>query len=79
VTIRRRLPEGGYADWVGALERAAPEEVAVRHRSGALRSFAASEIAIAHLVEGRPPRRAGPPPAGLAPGQPKPGETGPPQ
>ncbi|MDR1393244.1 MAG: hypothetical protein LBJ62_04670 [Bifidobacteriaceae bacterium] len=50
VTIRRRLPDGGYADTVGTLEEADLDHVAVRHRSGELRLIAASDIAIAHLV-----------------------------
>ncbi|MDR2347010.1 MAG: hypothetical protein LBD90_00010 [Bifidobacteriaceae bacterium] len=56
VTIRRRLPEGGYSDWVGGLEQASPDRIAVRRRSGELRWFEAGEIAIAHLVpSGRRP------------------------
>ncbi|MDR0366770.1 MAG: hypothetical protein LBH68_08095 [Bifidobacteriaceae bacterium] len=50
VTIRRRLPEGGYADSVGVLEQATADEVAVRHKSGTLRHIPAAEIAIAHLI-----------------------------
>ncbi|MDR0592637.1 MAG: hypothetical protein LBG60_05130 [Bifidobacteriaceae bacterium] len=51
VTIRRRLPEGGYADTVGTLERAEPGYVEVRHRSGRLRRVEAASIAIAHLIK----------------------------
>ncbi|MDR2565867.1 MAG: hypothetical protein LBC97_07380 [Bifidobacteriaceae bacterium] len=52
VTIRRRLPEGGYADTVGVLEAASPDHVEVRHRSGDLRRIDASVIAIAHRIPG---------------------------
>jgi hypothetical protein len=50
VTIRRRLPEGGYADWVGTLEEADEHGVQVRRRTGESRYFTAPEIAIAHRV-----------------------------
>jgi ribosome maturation factor RimP len=56
VTIRRTLPEGGYSDWVGVLEEAAPTHVTVRHRSGAVRRIEKAEIAIAHLIQPKPPR-----------------------
>jgi hypothetical protein len=56
VTIRRRLPEGGFSDWVGRLEDAGPGHVVVRRRSGEARRFEAAEIAIAHRVRERPPR-----------------------
>jgi hypothetical protein len=55
VTIRRHLPEGGFSDWVGVLEEASSDHVAVRRRSGELRRFAAAEIAIAHRVRQRGP------------------------
>jgi hypothetical protein len=50
VTIRRRLPEGGFADMVGVLEAASLDHVLVRHRSGQLRRIDADSIAIAHLI-----------------------------
>jgi hypothetical protein len=53
VTIRRRLPEGGFTDTVGTLEAAGPDFVEVRHRSGDLRRISADLIAIAHLVQPR--------------------------
>jgi ribosome maturation factor RimP len=56
VTIRRHLPAGGYADWVGVLEQATPETVTVRHRSGEARRFEVGEVAIAHLIRERPTR-----------------------
>jgi ribosome maturation factor RimP len=56
VTIRRRLPQGGRADWVGVLEAAEPDAVTVRHRSGVARRFARAEIEIAHLIRDRPSR-----------------------
>ncbi|MDR1118012.1 MAG: hypothetical protein LBL01_01760 [Bifidobacteriaceae bacterium] len=54
VTIRRRLPEGGYSDWVGVLEEASAAELAVRRRTGELRRFRADQIAIAHLIREAP-------------------------
>jgi hypothetical protein len=65
VTIRRRLPTGGYSDWVGVLEEATPAGVMVRHRDGRVRRIGTEDIAIAHLIPGRPARtRSG----GLRPG-----------
>jgi hypothetical protein len=48
------LPDAAYADWVGVLEQAEPNFVAVRHRSGELRRFEADEIVIAHRIVDRP-------------------------
>jgi hypothetical protein len=55
LTVRRRLPEGGYADFVGALLEADTQGLALRHRSGEVRRFERSEIAIVHQITTRGP------------------------
>jgi hypothetical protein len=57
VTIRRRLPEGGYSDVVGMLERADESTLAVRDKKGRLIEIARAEIALSKLVPSQPSRR----------------------
>jgi ribosome maturation factor RimP len=57
VTIRRRLPEGGYSDVVGVLEHADESTVAVRDKRGQLVTIGRAEIAAARVVTSKPPLR----------------------
>ena len=64
VVVRRRLPEGGYADVLGDLVEVGPDGVLVATRRGAVR-VAAADIALGKPVPPAPPRRA--PRAGPSP------------
>jgi len=50
VTVRRRLPEGGYSDVVGVLEHAGAAFVTVRTHDGKRHEIVRSEIAAARVV-----------------------------
>jgi ribosome maturation factor RimP len=56
VTVRRRLPEGGYSDVVGVLEHAGPAFVTVRTHDGQRHEIVRSEIAAARVVTAPPLR-----------------------
>ncbi|MGH2785405.1 MAG: hypothetical protein ACRDJ1_09085 [Actinomycetota bacterium] len=56
VSVRRRLPEGGYTDVVGVLETCDDDSFGVRDRSGSLRSVARTEVVAAKVVP-PPPKR----------------------
>jgi len=57
VVVRRRLPEGGYADVLGDLLEVGPEGVVVATRRGPVR-VAAADIALGKPVPPAPARRA---------------------
>jgi hypothetical protein len=59
VTVRRTLPEGGYADLIGVCEQADASSVTIRNKNGEAIVIARSEIVAARVV-GSPSRR-GPP------------------
>lgn len=54
VTIRRKLPEGGYADVVGIAERVDDASVTVRNHNGEAVEINRSEIAAARVIESPP-------------------------
>ena len=54
VTIRRRLPEGGYSDVVGVAEHVGAAFVTVRNHKGEKIEINRSEIAAARVVEAAP-------------------------
>jgi len=51
VTIRRRLPEGGYSDVVGVAEHVDLSSVTVRTHKGEKVTIGRSEIAAARVVQ----------------------------
>ena len=57
VTIRRRLPEGGYSDVVGVLEDADESSVAVLNKRGELVTIARAEIAASKVIPSKPSHR----------------------
>ena len=54
VTIRRRLPDGGYSDVVGVAEHVDLSSVTVRTHRGEKVTIGRSEIAAARVVEAPP-------------------------
>jgi ribosome maturation factor RimP len=51
VTIRRKLPEGGYSDVVGIAEHVDDASVKVRNHKGETIDIKRSEIAAARVIE----------------------------
>jgi len=62
VTVRRKLPDGGYSDVIGVCEQADPSSLTVRNKNGETIVIARSEIVAARLVG--PPSREDPPISG---------------
>jgi len=54
VTIRRKLPEGGYSDVVGVAEHVDDASITVRNRKGEKIEIDRSEIAAARVIEALP-------------------------
>jgi len=54
VTIRRKLPEGGYSDVVGIAEHVDDASVTVRNHKGETIEIDRSEIAAARVIESPP-------------------------
>ena len=54
VTIRRKLPEGGYSDVVGVAEHVDLSSVTVRTHKGEKVTIGRSEIAAARVIEAPP-------------------------
>lgn len=54
VTIRRKLPDGGYSDVVGVAEKVDDASVTVRNHKGATVEINRSEIAAARVIEAPP-------------------------
>ena len=50
VTVRRALPEGGYADVLGVCEQADADSVTVRNKEGEAIVIERSQIAAARVV-----------------------------
>lgn len=57
VSLRRRLPTGGYSDVVGILESWACETLVVRRRDGTLTEVSEASLAAGKVVPPPPPRR----------------------
>ena len=64
VSIRIRLPEGGFTDIVGVLESWADGVLTVRRRDGRGARIEESSVAASRVVPGLPPRRGGTPSIG---------------
>ena len=54
MTIRRKLPEGGYTDVVGVAEHVGSAFVTIRNHKGEKIEINRSEIAAARVVEAPP-------------------------
>lgn len=54
VTIRRKLPEGGFSDVVGIAEHVDEASVTVRNHKGETVEIKRSEIAAARVIEAPP-------------------------
>lgn len=54
MTIRRKLPEGGYSDVVGIAEHVGPAFVTIRNHKGEKIEINRSEIAAARVIEAPP-------------------------
>lgn len=54
VTIRRKLPEGGYSDVVGVAEHVDDASVTVRNHKGEKIEIDRSDIAAARIIEAPP-------------------------
>lgn len=52
VTIRRKLPDGGYSDVVGIAEHVDEASVTVRNHKGELIQIPRGEIAAARVIDG---------------------------
>lgn len=57
VTVRRRLPEGGYADAIGELESWSEGVLRVRRRDGSLTEIPEDNAVAGKVVPPPPPRR----------------------
>ncbi|MCO6006573.1 hypothetical protein NE236_16430 [Actinoallomurus purpureus] len=57
VSIRRRLPSGGYSDVVGELQGWADGRLTVRRRDGSVAEVAEAELVAGKVVPPPPPRR----------------------
>ncbi|GAB2492370.1 putative acetyltransferase [Nocardiopsis aegyptia] len=59
VSVRIRLPEGGFTDIVGVVESWADHVLTLRRRDGSSVEVAESDIAASRVVPPVPPRRRG--------------------
>lgn len=57
VTVRRRLPAGGFSDVVGTVEEAGGDRMRVRRRDGELVEVETAAVAALRVVPPAPPRR----------------------
>lgn len=57
VTVRRRLPEGGYGDAIGELESWSDRTLRVRRRDGSLVEIPEDSAVAGKVVPPPPPRR----------------------
>ena len=57
ISLRRRLPEGGYGDVLGELLSWADDQVRVERRDGLVVEVAASDVVAAKRIPPAPERR----------------------